>query len=194
MSRHGARAPGALFALGLSLALLAVSGSAESRPRRRRPAVRPERWSVVLGGGLEAVPDSVGAGLSPLGQLGLGGTVRVSRWTCFDVRFTAGATEDGSDTTRVSETRLRLDARPAYCPALDRLFTAVLGVGPATQLSLHEARVRDQRTRYSAFDVGLVADAGGMLRLGPFVLRCDLEVGVLRRLVLGAFAALGVAL
>jgi hypothetical protein len=155
--------------------------------------VPAESWSVGASAGFEAMPDSVGRGLEPLGLFGLTGTLRVAQASCLDLRFGAGGTDDGSDTTRVSETRLRFDARPSFCPALHRAVTLVLGAGPAVALSLHEARVRDERARYSAFDVGLTADAGALLRLGPAVIRFDAEIGVIRRLVLGTFVAAGVA-
>ena len=178
----------------LLLTIVGRSAPADARPHRPRATLRAERWSVVAVGGVEALPDSAGAGLDALALAGLAGTVRTSPWTCLDVRFGLGATDAGSDTTRVSETRLRLDVRWAYCRALHRFFTLVLGAGPAAALSLQEARVREQRVRYSAFDLGASADAGGLLRLGPIVLRVDAEVGLLGRLVLGAFVGVGVAL
>lgn len=172
----------------VALALVLWSAAAEAR----RP-VPAESWSVSASAGVEASPDSVGRGLEPLGLFGLSGTLRVAGPSCLDMRFGVGATDDGSETTRVSETRLRFDARPAFCPALDRAVTLVLGAGPAVALSLHEARVRDGRTRYSAFDVGVAADAAVLFRLGPVALRLDLETGVIRRFMLGAFVAAGVA-
>lgn len=181
------------LALLFALALAVPAPAAQARGRRRPRAVAAESWSVVAGAGFEAMPDSVGRGLEPLGLFGLSGTLRAARSSCLDLRFGAGGTDDGSRTTRVSETRLRFDARPSFCPALHPAVTLVLGAGPAVALSLHEARVRDGRTRYSAFDVGLTADAGAMLRLGPIAIRFDAEIGVIRRLVLGTFVAAGVA-
>lgn len=170
--------------------LLALTSAAEAR----RPRVRAESWSAVAGAGFEAIPDSVGNGLSPLGLFGFAGTIRVTPMVCVDARWGIGATEDGSDTVRVSETRIRLDARPAFCPALHSAFTLVLAAGPAAGLSLHEARVGDGRQSYSALDVGFVADAAALLRVGPIVFRFDVDGGVLRRLLLGMYLAVGVAL
>ncbi len=178
-------------ALGTGVALALALWSAAAEARRPVPA---ESWSVSASVGVEAIPDSVGRGLEPLGLFGLSGTLRVAGPSCLDVRFGVGGTDDGSKTVQVSETRLRVDARPAFCPALDRAVTLVLGAGPAVALSLHEARVRDTRRRYSAFDVGLAADAAVLFRLGPVALRLDLETGVIRRFVVGAFVAAGVAL
>lgn len=177
----------------LASALLLVAGDAAARPRTDCGQA-PETWSLVASAGLEALPDSAGRTYSVLGLFGLAGTVRLSRGACVDVRFGAGATDDGSETTRVSETRLRLDLRPAFCPAVLRAVTFVLAAGPAAALSLHEARVRDGRIAYSAFDVGIMADAGVLFRIGPVALRIDADAGVLRRFTFGFFLAAGVAL
>lgn len=178
-------------AVAVATLLVVAATAAEARPRRGVPA---ESWSFAAGVGVEALPDSVGDGLEPLALFGVSGTVRVRPSACLDARFGGGGTDDGSDTTRVAETRLRFDLRAAFCPALDRAVTLLFGAGPALGLSLLEARVREARTSYSAFDVGLTADAAVLLRLGPMVLRMDLEAGWLARLLLGAYVAAGVAL
>ena len=181
--------------LAALVVVAAGAGNARARRRARAAAAVPaESFSVALSAGLEAMPDSIGAGFEPLGLFGLSGTIRVARTACLDARFGAGATEDGSDTTRVSETRLRLDVRSGFCPALHQAITLFVGAGPATALSLHQARVRDSSARYSAFDLGLTAAAAVLFRLGPFLIRLDGEAGVLRRFLFGFFLGLGVAI
>jgi hypothetical protein len=181
--------------LGVVILMLLVSARAGAQPRQRRErSVPAEAWSVAASAGIEAMPDSVGGGLDPLFLFGLSGTLRLVGPSCLDVRFGFGSSDDGSETTQVSETRLRFDARPAFCPALHRAVTLVFGAGPAVALGLHEAKVRDDETRYSAFDVGLTGDAAALLRVGPVVFRFDFEAGVIRRFILGTYFAIGVAL
>lgn len=179
-----------------ALAIVLAGTSALARPRPPRVPVRAERFSVALSAGLEVMPDSLGRGFDPLGLFGLSGTLRIARSSsCVDVRFGAsGLSSDGSHDVRVSEQRFRLDLRTGLCPALNDVITLLVVAGPAAALGLHETRVGDASTRYSAFDVGVTLDAGALFRLGPFLLRLDGDVGVLRRFVFGVFGAMGVAL
>jgi hypothetical protein len=156
--------------------------------------VRGESWTLGASAGFEASPDSAGEGLEALGLFGISGTARFSESTCLDVRLGLGATEDGSELVSVSETRVRLDVRPAFCPALHRAVTLLFAVGPAAGLSLHEARVGTRGQSYSAFDFGVVGDVGVLLRAGPVLFRFDVEGGVLRRFVFGLYAAVGAAI
>jgi outer membrane protein with beta-barrel domain len=153
-----------------------------------------ERWSAAAAIGVEALPDSAGEGLAATVLYGAVGTVRLHRLVCVEARFGAGGGEDGSETTRVEETRLRFDLRAALCPAVNRFLTVVVGLGPAIGTSLYRAQLDDQKKSYSAFDLGLSLDAGALVRLGPGLVRFDLEAGVVRRIALGAFAAFGVAI
>lgn len=170
------------------LAGLLVPTAAGARP------VRPERWSAGASIGVEAEPDSIGDGLEATPLYGVAGTVRFHRFACLDSRFGIGASEDGSETTRVAETRLRFDLRAALCRAVHRAVTFVVGIGPALGLSLLGVRVEDQTVARTGVDLGGSFDGGVLLRIPPIVLRVDLELVLLARLALGMFFSAGVAL
>lgn len=170
------------------LASLLLPAAAGARP------VRPERWSAGASVGVEAEPDSIGDGLEATALYGAAGTVRFHRFACLDARFGIGGSEDGSETTRVGETRLRFDLRAALCRAVHRAVTFVVGIGPALGLSMLDVRVEDQAVARTAVDLGGSFDGGVLLRIPPIVLRVDLEIVLLSRLALGMFFSAGVAL
>jgi hypothetical protein len=153
-----------------------------------------ERFSAGGSAGIELSPDSTGGSWELQGLFGVGGTVRAHRLACLDARLGLGTADEGSETTRVSETRLRVDLRAALCPSVHRAVTFVVGIGPALGVSLLRARVGDRETSYEAFDLGGSLDGGVLLRISPIFLRADLELALLTRLAFGTFLAAGVAL
>ncbi|MBI2894742.1 MAG: hypothetical protein HYY06_14400 [Deltaproteobacteria bacterium] len=157
--------------------------------------VDPERWSAGPSVGVELESDSIGAGLESTPLYGVAGTLRLHRLACVDAHVgIGGSVEDGSETTRAGETRLRFDLRGALCVAVSGAATFVVGLGPALGLSMLDVRVGDREVSTTGVDIGGSLDGGVLFRFNPIVVRLDLEMAILSRLTLGMFFSAGVAL